>query len=1053
MIMNRKKEQGIALLYALGILALLTAMALAFINSSIFDQRASAQSASSIMAEQLAISTMERLIWGIQQSNAKDPNAKSGLTIDTASFSYMPDKHYSYDGNSPVDPYWGIARDGLVIGSMINDITVKKDVLYVEDLKNHFVYRDNNYRNNVRWILHRMRTGETNEVPSKPINRVIGRTAFIIVPIKGQINPSDLVSENVNESTGASDRIGKNMYEIDIKAIETTLGTDSKDVFGDATLVKFFNYPSQGGARPRSGWDDSFFRKLPTVYKNDADVRDAIDAVFTFNTKNSGEYYTMDINNELIANPNKVFSDREHIHRFYLPRFSNAGEYWDRLTPTPPTNYWDEGKFDINREILLDTNNDGIPDIGLAPDSKDFPAHPDLRLDYRFDNDRPGTPVVLGISVPQKIHWGLGIPWLAGFGLDASGNPDESLKGTFDLVKHRRQQIAANLKDYCDSDDVPTSDVDPVNWGYQSTPPTNVPTYTGNEKTPYINELEIATDAKVSVIDNTAGGGDKTATVVLEMFIAGEVINIYKNLPDPPVTTKLQVLCRISGAEVIVKWFNNTATTPEPIIFDGINPPITIDGNPNSYIIDLPTPWTEGDTGHFYGAMLPISSSFSLDAKAVEYGTPLVWPDKGEVTVKYKITIDKVILEQDGKNVDYANINKEIDFVEILTFDDSGTTKNFVHSVQTEDPRQNLNPGDWELTTGSSATGYASPPSNIGKINANSNPNAPTAPAGEFDIELTTNPAYAGDVSTGHISTAYIRNAPMISPWELGFIHRGKKWQTINLKAYDHDKAFKTFEPTAGLHYLVGGGIYSKGDANILDQIKMTPDKESPLKVNLKGGNATDPFKKMEMVLNGLLDVKTMGLNGTEDFVGRAILESKNSGALYSALRNELLGTSGSPTALGAVNSEIRDKFDPTKTTGEYDTRAALANITDIGNAGTTDAAQEEWIGKVINLTETRRGLDIFEIVIVSQAIQDVGSSDGSNFTIRKFYRNPINHKLEGPVPIRDCKLGEVNFGQPGTKNSPIVLADEILAQRKIRVRGYRKPNGSVQILSIKTVE
>ena len=519
-------------------------------------------------------------------------------------------------------------------------------------------------------------------------------------------------------------------------------------------------------------------------------------------------------------------------------------------------------------------------------------------------------------------------------------------------------------------------------------------------------------------------------------------------MPDPPVTTKLQVLCRISGAEVIVKWFNNTATTPEPIIFDGINPPITIDGNPNSYIIDLPTPWTEGDTGHFYGAMLPISSSFSLDAKAVEYGTPLVWPDKGEGTVKYKITIDKVILEQDGKNVDYANINKEIDFVEILTFDDSGTTKNFVHSVQTEDPRQNLNPGDWELTTGSSATGYASPPSNIGKINANSNPNAPTAPtapAGEFDIERATSPAYAGDVSTGHISTAYIRNAPMISPWELGFIHRGKKWQTINLKAYDHDKAFKTFEPTAGLHYLVGGGIYSKGDANILDQIKMTPDKESPLKVNLKGAG--------EMVLNGLLDVQKMGLDGSnKDFVARADRDSTNSAEAYSALCDELLGASGSPTSLSVVNSAIITEFDPAITAGEYDTRAALAKITDIDNAGTTDAAKEEWIGKVINLTEARRGLDIFEIVIVSQAIQDVGPPvSGVPVTINKPYRDPDTHKLEDPIPIIS-RLGEVNFARKNA-TSPIVVADEILAQRKIRVRGYRKPDGSVQILSIKTVE
>ncbi|MFA6658128.1 MAG: hypothetical protein WCS25_00370, partial [Victivallaceae bacterium] len=298
-----------------------------------------------------------------------------------------------------------------------------------------------------------------------------------------------------------------------------------------------------------------------------------------------------------------------------------------------------------------------------------------------------------------------------------------------------------------------------------------------------------------------------------------------------------------------------------------------------------------------------------------------------------------------------------------------------------------------------------------------------------------------------HLSTAYIRNAPMISPWELGLIHRGAKWQTINLKKYNHHGGKPSYTiSVGGFYYLLGGGKYSEGDANILDQIKMTPGKESPLKVNLKGAG--------EMVLNGLLDVQKMGMNSSSaDFVGRASLDSTKpeDTVSYSSLCDELLGGDASPSSLSTVNSEVRKDFDPSSGTGEYDTRAALANVTGIDNDGTTDAAKEEWIGKVINLTEARKGLDLFEIVIVSQAIQDVGPADGSEITINKPYRDPDTHKLEDPIPIIS-RLGEVNFARKNA-TSPIVVADEILAQRKIRVRGYRKPDGSVQILSIKTVE
>lgn len=1044
--MNRKKEQGIALLYVLGILALLIAMAMAFMNSSIFDQRSAAQSASSVMAEQLAISTMQRLIWGIQQS------ATSGLSEDSASFSYMPGDHYGFNGNSSGD----IARDGLDIGSPVNDTTVMNDLLYVDDLKNHFDYKNASYRNSVRWILNRVKTGNNDY-------QIIGRTAFILVPLGGgKVNPNYLVSPTIDEvpsgTTYPENRIGKNMNEINIKAIT--------GVFLPNNIINFFNYPAQGGARPGptpDGWVDNFFpdlqSKLYPTSKIPTQIRDVIDEVFDFNTQNSPEYYQMDIDND------KVFSDRERIHRFYLPRFSNTGEYWD---PALTTNYWDDADFNINRDILLDADNNGTPDIDLAPEDTAL-ASP--RTDYRFDNTRED----LTVSPKMRAIWGLGIPWLALYGYSDSGSElnTAEIKGTFPTTRARRQQIAANLKDYCDRDSIPTSDITPGslanveasnNWGHE----TNIPAYTGNEKTPYINEIQIYTDYTLAT--RTTKSSDPTpiytreAEATLKIGLEAELVNIYRGLTFSDLEGKkprISLYCRLISPEFGVTW--------------GSDAPGTFALANNGKLVypvndsDSTRKWRAGDPGYFIlsandGTVnLPIfiteeTASDSCTSSDLA-GNPL--PEQGKLTISFELVIENIILEYDNGNVDYVKVGEGHKLTyklpdTVSTFTNAGevggdwtavypssghSSSGHVFSIQTEDPRQNLNPDDWKIEINE----FIDPAdratkSNLGKKNTSATPPDATTPGNDFDIETATDPAYINDNIGQHLSTAYIRNAPMISPWELGLIHRGAKWQTINLKKYNHHGGKPSYTiSVGGFYYLLGGGIYSEGDANILDQIKMTPDAESPLKVNLKGAG--------KMVMNGLLDVQKMGILSGEDFVGRASRDSTETTVPYLDLCDELMGGAGSPSALSTVNNEVRKDFDPSSGTGEYDTRAALANVTGIDNGGTTDAAKEEWIGKVINLTEARKGLDLFEIVIVSQAIRDVGGASAA-VPIQKYYRDS-SFELQGPVSV-SSRLGEVNFT---TASGVTVLSDEILAQRKLRVRGYRKPDGNVQILSIKTVE
>lgn len=96
--------------------------------------------------------------------------------------------------------------------------------------------------------------------------------------------------------------------------------------------------------------------------------------------------------------------------------------------------------------------------------------------------------------------------------------------------------------------------------------------------------------------------------------------------------------------------------------------------------------------------------------------------------------------------------------------------------------------------------------------------------------------------SSDHISTAFIRHGDpayqtmgnlvrefgMMSPWELGAIHRGSKWQTLNIS--------RSREYTSGEQNFVndhGGNEYKYGDGPILDQIKMTNDIQVLGKIDL----------------------------------------------------------------------------------------------------------------------------------------------------------------------------------------------------------------------------
>ena len=306
-----------------------------------------------------------------------------------------------------------------------------------------------------------------------------------------------------------------------------------------------------------------------------------------------------------------------------------------------------------------------------------------------------------------------------------------------------------------------------------------------------------------------------------------------------------------------------------------------------------------------------------------------------------------------------------------------GTTGILYFDYQISDPRQNLNTSDWndvEISSNSNDIGT------IDKVNINFIPNASKSSDPEPDAK-----------EPWELSTAFIRNAPMLSPWELGFIHRGAAFQTINLKTYNSSEGYNG-----------GGSSYSDGDANILDQIKMTSNTQTYGKININSG--------IEEVLKTLFAKIRVGSDIASTDGPGTLKTSNDSQAPYIADKD----------AETIAESLIKINGEGTDSSKQFYTRTQILSNSSIANMLTSfnstyqknDAGKEEIIGKFINLSTALRQLpDEFQVIVVAQAIKDLGELNGAECQTGKYdigkdtilatqkilatvRRNPVNDKF-----------------------------------------------------------
>ena len=589
-----------------------------------------------------------------------------------------------------------------------------------------------------------------------------------------------------------------------------------------------------------------------------------------------------------------------------------------------------------------------------------------------------------------------GLPWLAAFGYKADGTGlDTSLKGNFNSVYDRRCQIAANLKDYCDSDIRPTSDIDPVSWT------TTEPVFTGNEKTPYINKAGLKVTAVLNILPGTPPDNDVRVDVSVTPCI--ELIYMYQDNWTDAVHVTIEGSATIkttNGATVETKTYS-------------LNSIINVNGFTNGYS-NLSIPAAPSDT----------KSSATVTRATTNVSIEII-----------SFQIDKIVLHtaDAAKNgYDYTKLLTGANFT-TFTVDDPTLPQAAWFGFAVHDPRQNLHSADWlELTPKSmsaavapesvfSLVGYVGKP--IAENSSNGTGDDTDAPSAGVDKETTADPA--------NMSTAFIRNAPMESPWELGFIHRGARWQTVNLKVYDTSKAFKVVD-IGGKNYIPGGGAYTAGDANILDQIKMTEKAESTQKIGLKSQKIEVFEALFAKIKYGCVIDSTMSVNSMAGLV-------------------PLSGTELTDAQTTFFGNKIINKYKAAANPDERRTRASVVNTLLLPElvavpaiAADTDAKQEELIGKIINLTEIGSKVGSFTIIILAQTIKDIGTSSG--ITIHKYSDD------ETPGS-RLCKLSTFDATIDLTDSKKCIYYDEITAEQKIIVKGYRTNDGNTRITSFQYID
>ena len=222
--------------------------------------------------------------------------------------------------------------------------------------------------------------------------------------------------------------------------------------------------------------------------------------------------------------------------------------------------------------------------------------------------------------------------------------------------------------------------------------------------------------------------------------------------------------------------------------------------------------------------------------------------------------------------------------------------------------------------------------------------------------------------------TAFIRHDQMRSFWELGCISRGEAWKTLNLLKKDN---------SASLDF-----TYAKGDAVLFDQLKFTDENYTEGKINLN----TNVHQVLEKIFNSTLVNYKTGLGTITTEANDLLKAGSVPGESQVKIIAQTLDSSGNPVAHDESNCLACSLINATKTYILKNRGDLLSQQSVLPTeAGETKPSDTVWtalqtllqtgssylekvqlVSKLMPLLRTTK-VDSLRVVILAQSIRDIG--------------------------------------------------------------------------------
>lgn len=1030
--MNKNRQRGAALLFALGMLTILLITGMAFVANALTAQKVAANNSARSQARIFAQSALSRVLASLMLYQYQALKSDGGEFPDSfeAVKSYAGEEHY--DGLTGDDSLLKLPDDNSIVSQDIAKIFNEK-VAGATDVK---------------WVYFYNISDTTDED-----RKIIGRAAWKVISVSPQISAPVFLSGMLPVETDpatwypADHRWGREIDEVN---------------FDNNTLFKHIDQSSWAGQFTMKDYT-AVYRALGIDSDDKAAEKRFIDRWFIpdAESENFLEKPTAFVP-EVYACMDSDHGKFTQMMRFNISELSDSTDKnWNELYGVSASADPWYARFGIDSTTTAgaaECNNDEFINKRLTADS--IPAVLNDKFDHQLDkDDRPTLPFLRRIG---------------------------DVPGTFADITAFRKQIAANFNDYCDKDSIPTSDLNAENWLTEIGTEYKHPTYTGNEKTPYIYELgvrlgifadnggnidlakngisvtqtdtdvnnqynaEIAAHVNISPIIKLANVYDFDPAGFTDFTANADFGELELKFKPHKVTFEVTYTYKADteGATAETKTETKTVEVTDAMSFNELTGTVADNEFKTATLAVDAAKLANTDGSNPY----PLLASNLLDSAAevskkltisdanITYALPLeTFKTAFEISGTGTTTIQKVTL----KSIDAvkftsvkfnikrvvlaAKINSKntgLDYVKPLTdltwtptggaeviadIPESGKFSGiYIGGICNYDPRQNLNPGDWYKAAlkviaatdikdpvkddklddvmalaATAADGWTGAVNLVADSEENKKFNPKTAVSGYYqDRELVTKPAYYREAGKDiHLSTAFIRNAPMMSPWEIGFIHRASRWQTINIQnACDPDNHSSSIKLTGhkphgdkwdltGTRY--SGGTYY-GDAAILDQIKMTDKCVTYGKINVNHLRKNDEHftKSGDVLEHHIIKALFENVHCNESVKQFFINSTRDNNYTFPAAKNQ--------TGDKITNF---DKFtDATREHDKYVSRAdfiacngGMVDAFGAASPDNTDAAQEEIIGKTVNLlcADTTHPSQV-KVVIVAQVIKDI---------------------------------------------------------------------------------